>query len=151
MLQKQFAIAQKSMIQRLQSGMLFHNLSFCRRYAEGSSYLSRVYLAHTISQSGNSVLEFVETKAEIYSISMFFYEGNSAHFEVYVGWISKTCCWRWNLIRSTDTVISMTWGSFILFFITQNRSAPIKERFRTQPGALGRSNCNLSGSLHCLS
>lgn len=46
--------------------------------------------------------------------------------------------------------LSMTWGSFILFFITQNRSAPIKQRFRTQPGALGRSNCNLSGSLHSL-
>lgn len=142
----------KSMIQRLQRGILFHNLSFCHRYVEGSSYLSWVYLAKMIRQSGNSVLEFMETKAEIYAIPMFFNEGNSAHFEVYVGWISKTCCWRWNLIRSTDAIIFMTWGSFIfLFFITQNRSAPIKQRFRMQPGAFGRSNCNLSGSLYCLS
>lgn len=73
------------MIKRLQSGILFHNLSFCHRYVEGSSYLSRVYLARAISQSGSSVMEFMETKDEIYSISMFFYEGNSGHFEVYVG------------------------------------------------------------------
>lgn len=150
MLQKQFAIAQKSMIQRLQSGILFHNFLFATDTLKEALLLA-VYLARVISWSCNSVLEFMETKAEIYSISMFFYEGNSAHFEVYVGWISKTCCWRWNLIRSTDTVISMTWGSFILLFITQNRSAPIKQRFRMQPGVLGRSNCNLSGSLHCLS
>lgn len=122
-LKKQFALAQKNTVQRLRSRGSFQSLSFCHGDNEGSSDQSRVYLAHTASRRGNSVLDFMETKDDLLH-SMFSYEGNSARFEVYVGWISKSCCWRWNLIRHTETVISVTWGSLGFFFHNSEQICP---------------------------